>query len=198
MTCTETREFLQDHFTSDGISLSEAVRGHIDSCVGCKAFYDELAGLGSTLAPLTELQLTAEEAAEMSAAISRQMTLTPMAVPEIRTQRMKEGKIFSIARILLAAAAVFLMVVISSSPTQYDLKTAVVDEYSGIQYLSVNEYDIAILLDDNANEILPSYVDQTSAAYLASQLQPGQVDYLIESLTDEDIAWIEANFAVEI
>lgn len=197
MNCSETREFLQIHFTAGGIDLDESVREHLDACPRCKAFYENLSELGSTLAPLADMRLTDEETVEMNAAINRRMAFEPKENTPVGAARPRKQKIFSIARIMLAAAAVVFMIVISSSPTRIK-ETAAVDDYSGIEYISISDYDVALLLEDSGVELLPSYIDQASAAYLASQLQPGQVDDLIESLSEEDISWIEENFAVEI
>ena len=193
MRCFEVKDILQENITSGGIELDSELRSHLDSCAGCREFLRELEQLSEGLLPLADFRLTPAEEAGLEEMLDARLDSEPAPIP---TQP-REHKIFSIARIAMAAAAVLVLVVLSSGPTR-DNETAAVDDSVFIQYSMLDETDVASLIADDSEDLLPSLFDQSSAAYLASQLRPGQVDEILGTVSDEEMEWLEKNFSVEI
>ncbi len=193
MKCFEVTEWLEENFTSERMELTSDISAHLDSCESCREFYSELVTLEEALLPLVDISLTPEESTQLSDSLESALGQEPAAIPV----QPSESNIFSISRIIFAAAAVLVMVFLSSSPTQIDI-TVTAENYDNMQYSSLDDYDMASIITDSDEDLLPSLFDQTSAAYLASQLQPGQVDDILETLTDDDIVWLAQNYGVEI
>ncbi|MCK5125057.1 MAG: hypothetical protein KAR42_02270 [candidate division Zixibacteria bacterium] len=193
MRCFEVKQILQENFTAAGVELEAEVKTHLDACVKCREYLQELNNMASALIPLDSFELTPEESLQLTNALDAQLIREPAPIPV----QDRENRIFPIARILLSAAAVILMVILSTSPTQ-DISIADTDYEGVIEYSSLDDETMTSIFFDNDDDLLPSLFDQTSAAYLASQLRPGQVDDVFESITDEELAWLEKNFSLEI
>jgi len=193
MDCSRTREFLDENFLAGGYHLPPEVEAHIGDCPECRAAYQEMLALGETLEPLADITMTAEETARFETGLSQ-------AIAETGPRRLSyvpENRIFSIARLALAAAAVLVMMAVAYNP---DLPTglALFQTDDVWQPTNLETEDVALMYADGDTDLLPSPMDDQTADYLTEQLHPAQAEDLLESVTAEELEWLQQNLTLEI
>lgn len=179
--------------TVAGRELTADLREHMDACPACRAYAAELESLAELLAPLDDIALTPDEAAHLEVDLLESLPDEPAPIPV----QPSEHRIFSLTRVLFAAAAVLVMMLISTNRTETP-DVAGDDGWEALQLTQLDQMDMASILFDSNIDILPSLVDQSSAAYIYDQVQPGQVDDIFEKLSAEELAWLAENFTMEI
>lgn len=193
MRCRECKDRMREQMTVAGREFTADLREHLDACPDCRAYAAELESLGDLLAPLDDIGLTADEAARLEGDLLASLPDEPAPIPV----HPPEHRIFSLTRVLFAAAAVLLVMLISTNRTETP-DVATDDGWDGLRLTQLDETDMASILFDSNVDLLPSLVDQSSAAYIYDQVQPGQVDDLFEGLSAEELSWLAENFTMEI
>jgi hypothetical protein len=100
MTCLEIKDFLQENFVAAGFDLTPEIKQHFDDCEGCRSYYAEMVSLGDALEPMTDIAMTPEESVHFDIGLHLAIEKFASSQPSY----VSEGRIFSIARMALAAA----------------------------------------------------------------------------------------------
>lgn len=193
MDCHRIKEFLQENFLATGYDFPAEVMEHLDGCPDCRAYYEELVSLGEKLDPISEISMTPEESMRFESELMPALE----AVDPAPTSYVAEGRIFSIARLALAAAAVLVMMVVSNNP---DISSglAILQNVDELQLSQVDDEDMALLFSNGDSDFIPSLFEEESATYITNQLQPGQADNILETISPEELEWLMENLTLEI
>jgi hypothetical protein len=190
MNCARVTNFLEENFVSTGFDLPEEVQEHVDDCVRCRAYFKKLVSLGEKLEPMSDMAMTADEAARVHAGLDRALE----AVKSPLSSYIPENKIFTITRLAMAAAAVLLMMMVSLNG-DFPSGTGLLQDIDDFELNSFETEDLAGLFDTDA---IPSLIEGDSASYITDQIRPGQADDILETLTPEELEWLMDNLSVEI
>jgi len=193
MDCGEVKEFLNENFLVTGISLPGDLERHIESCEDCRRYYDELVGLGNRLAPLSDISMSAAETVEFETRLENSIDNLEVTEPVLSD----ESRIYSILRLTLAAAAVFLITVVSFK-SDFPAATAVFQDGEQWQLSRVESDDLAVFFSNGDSDLIPALVDGGSADYLTSRIPSDQAYGLLETATEEEMEWLMENFSMEI
>ena len=193
MDCQKVKEFIRDNFVLSGYDLPPDISGHLDQCSECRGEWEAMNILGEKLHSLSEISMSREETANLEAGLNRALA----AMDARPSSYAPEARIFSLARMALAAAAVLIMMAVSFGP---DMPSglAVLQNMDALQLSQVETDDMAMLLVNGESDMLPSLVDEESATYLTTQVKPGQVDDILETATPEELEWLMENLSMEI
>jgi hypothetical protein len=191
MTCHQVQDYLAENLTSDGLEMTPETKAHLDACADCAAFYREMQSLTSELAPAGEFCLSEVESARMHRGLAEKINLTR------RTEdRAARRKILALAPMALAVAAMVVLVI--WQPWQ---KTVIGPTLSASEELQIEHLradDIIPMFSNSDAELLPSVVDTSTATYLTGQVKPGQADDILDSLSADELKWLEKNLAMEM
>jgi len=193
MDCSRIKEFLDENFLAGGYQLPSAIEEHIGNCPECKAAYNEMLALGETLGPLADISMTRDEAARFELGMSRVLAEIDIPGPSY----VPENRIFSIARLALAAAAVLVMMAVTYNP-ELPSDLAILQNGDIWQTSRPETEDMARLFASDDTDLLPSPMDDQAANYLTDQIQPAQAEGILESVTAEELEWLQENLTLEI
>lgn len=193
MKCHEAKEWLTDNFTSGRTETADEIAAHLDECADCRAYYEELLSISAALSPLEDISMTDAESARFEETLNA--AIQAVALPDRQSRRKKT--ISSVVRVATAIAAMFLIVTVSFHTDSIDTARPVynVDDF---ELTGTSVQDLAPLFVDDNGDLLPSMVDQQSAAYLTDQVDPTQAEDILESATSEEIEWLMKNYSMEI
>jgi len=193
MKCRDIQDSLNQMFTFGGLDLSPGAQTHLETCPECREYYEDLVDLNQDLAPLTDIALTPEEAARLNTGLTAKIEKLESAASRSATRR-----IFTVLAPLSLAAAAVLALLLWSPWQHYVLQptsTTVVGEF---QFDKLKSDDILPLLTSNDADLLPALIDEKTASYITEQVKPMQADELLESLSKDEIKWLNDNLSMEI
>jgi len=175
MKCNEVREQIDLQLKCGSHDLEPAYKEHLDSCVDCREYYDQTAGLAELLNS-QEFEILPGELDDLTFE-----KIAASARPAKKSGYLRN--IFSIRWAWIpAAAAIFIMFTIFPGRVNHDNESGTVKiiDWSpsfstyvpaGLDSTAFSSFNI----DDNDLEILEEEI-----------LYNSDVDYIIESLTDEE------------
>lgn len=193
MDCRQIKQFLDENFVATGFDLPDDIAGHVKDCGYCRDYYEELISLSASLDPIAEVSMTPDETAQFESGLFEAIEETEIAQPSY----VPEGRVFSIARMALAAAAVLLMMVTSFNP-DFPAEVAIMQNTEELQLTSVEAEDVALMFDNGDGVLIPSMLEDQSASFLTSQMQPGQAEDILDDVTAEELEWLMENLTMEI
>jgi hypothetical protein len=193
MDCHRIQEYLEDNFLATGYELPAGIREHLDDCGECRSFYEEMLSLGEYLSPISDIAMTADETIRFETGLMEAIE----AVDRPGKTYAPEKNIITVARMALAAAAVVVMILVSYNPDK-PAGLAILNNSNAWQLAQISTEDMTPLLVNGGSEILPSVVDDQSAAYLTEQIQPWEADNILETMTSEELDWLQKNLTLEI
>lgn len=193
MDCSRIQEYLDENFLAGGYHLSVAIEEHIGKCPECKAAYEEMLALSRTLDPLVNIAMTADEAARFESKMARAMA----EIDYVKPSYAPENRFFSIARLALAAAAVLIIMAVTRDP-DFSTGLAILQNADTWQSSRLETEDMALLFANGDSDLLPSPMDDQAVDYLTDQIQPAQAESILESVTAEELEWLQENLTLEI
>ena len=141
MDCRYTIEYLEENFLASGYNLPPEITEHLEECHDCRTHYEELSALSDSLSPMADLVMTPDEAVRFEGNLAEAIE----AADRPLTSYVPENKIFSIARLALAAAAVLVIMVVSYGP-DFSSTLALWENTDDWQLSQINTEDMALLL----------------------------------------------------
>ncbi len=193
MDCQKVKDFIRDNFMSTGYDLPRDITGHLDECTECRAYLEEMNILGAKLDPIAEISMSPEETIDFETGLNRAIE----AADAEQSTYVPENRIFSLTRMALAAAAVLIMMAVSFNSDMTN-GLAVLQNMDALQLSQVDTDDMAMMFVNGDSDLLPSLVEDESAAYLTDQIKPGQADDILDAVTAEELEWLMENLTMEI
>jgi hypothetical protein len=194
MECRSVRQMLDESCSVAGMFLDPDLHGHLETCPECRAYHDRLMELAWVFQPLDEVAMTAAEAERFDAHLQAALTDAGERGPAYATEK----KLFSLARVALAAVVVLALGLASYTVTPPENST-ITDRFEQLQFpRAAAEEAMPLLFVNGDSDLLPSSVDQTSAAYLTGQVEPGQVFDILDSISTEEYEWLKENLTLEM
>ncbi|MEE9443406.1 MAG: hypothetical protein V3V99_12145 [candidate division Zixibacteria bacterium] len=193
MKCHEFKSKMDELFKCSPMELPEAMQKHIESCDECMTYCKELSQMSEMLTPLTNLELAKDEAARLEKDLREKMIDEPAPIPV----QPRERKMISWIRTVTAVALVTLIVLFVYSPEEPNQITTALD-WTEIDPGNIDSDVLAEMIFESDEYILNEFIDESTAEYITSQIQLDQAYDLLESLTEEELAWLSENFTMEI
>lgn len=191
MNCSEIQKQIDEGVTIAGLEISPEIQTHLESCPGCHAYAGQLEVLATTLEPLSQIMLTGEEVTLIEAGLNRRIDEAPV----VRGFSFR----LRLVTVPLAVAAAVILLFMFWSPANHWIETptftSIDDEWS---LDAISSEDVMTTLSNGNGDLLPSFIDTKTAAYLTGQMEPGQADDILDGVSDAEMEWLEKNLSLEI
>jgi hypothetical protein len=145
------------------------------------------------LASLSVISMTPDETKKFEAGLHKEIE----SVDSYKSGYVPEVRIFSLARLALAAAAILIMMITSYNP-DFPATPALVEGVDQWKPTGIETEDVAIMFANGESDLLTPVLDDESVSCLTRGLQPGQAEDILESVTPEELNWLLENITMEI
>lgn len=192
MNCRDFQNRLHLAVTSDGVRLDEETKAHIVSCSACREYYEALVAFAGEAMVSAPEGLTSEESERLAAGIERAIAGTPQIAA-----RLTFIQVWHWAVRPVAAAALILLVGLMPGSRM----TSTQNSDQQLQVMSMTEAEktdaLPLLLNGDIDQI-SRLLDQTSAAYITSQVHPSQVEDILDNTSTEELEYMLTTLSAEI
>jgi hypothetical protein len=192
MNCRDFQTRLDLAMTSDGVTPDEETRVHLESCGGCRDYYEALVAFAGDAGVLAPENLTALEAEKLVVAIKREIAVVPQVITETSIVHLWHWAIRPVA-----AAALILMVALMPGSRM----TTTQSSDQQLQVMSMTEAEnsdvMPLFLNGDIDQI-SRLLDTTSAMYITNQVHPAQVEDILDNTSTEELEYMLTNLSAEI